>query len=252
MNGRQIIPTCFTLAALCAAFLSIVEAASGNCGLSGKLILLSLILDGLDGNVARWIHGESDFGADLDTFVDITAFGIAPALLAYQAALHQLGLPGLMLSTAIVVSGAMRLARFRILDPYRGQQGFLGMPITVNATWVALLVFVESTGLLDPEWFSLTHGGAALLIWGISAIFLILQISGFHYSKPSKEPVLFFAGVLLLALVFCQDALAVIASLSICLMAFCYAFVSPFMPRHTFIEVDVDEDEDNPFAWRNI
>ena len=104
-NWRQLIPSLFTLAAMLAGFLSILVTIQGMVAQAeivapagahraaelfrwaALLIMLAMILDGLDGNIARWLHGESDFGAELDTYVDLTAFGIAPAILVFAVTL---------------------------------------------------------------------------------------------------------------------------------------------------------------------
>ena len=136
---RKCVPCACTFAALCAGMGSILAAGAGEFLLGAQLILVSLILDGLDGTLARLLRGQTSFGAELDTFVDITSFGIAPAALLY---LHPDGLQripfwGLALAFAYAASGAARLSRFRVVDPYRGQRGYLGLPITVAAGFVA-------------------------------------------------------------------------------------------------------------------
>ena len=88
-NWRQIIPTLFTLAAMLCGFFSILFALEGELYylLSAQFIMLAMILDGIDGKVARMLKGTTAFGAELDTYVDMMAFGLAPAILIYQVAL---------------------------------------------------------------------------------------------------------------------------------------------------------------------
>ena len=80
---RKSIPCACTILALCAGVVSILASVQGRFLLGAQLIFVSLILDGLDGTLARLLRGQSDFGGELDTFVDITSFGIAPAVLLY-------------------------------------------------------------------------------------------------------------------------------------------------------------------------
>jgi len=152
LNWRQLIPTLFTLAAMLCGLLSILYIVQGFHGedpahwyrMSAKMIMLAMILDGLDGNVARWLKGSSEFGAELDTYVDMTAFGIAPAVLIFAVTMEtQDAFLRILLPSVVVLSGVVRLARFKVTDPLRGQGGYAGLPITTNAAWVAMLVYIS-------------------------------------------------------------------------------------------------------------
>ena len=117
---RQILPSIVTLLAMLAGFLSILVTIEGMRSnephlyrLAAQLIMLSMILDGIDGNLARFVKGESDFGAELDTYVDLTAFGIAPAILIFAVSMQtQEPLMRVLLPSAVALSGVVRLARF--------------------------------------------------------------------------------------------------------------------------------------------
>jgi CDP-diacylglycerol--serine O-phosphatidyltransferase len=135
LNWRQLIPTLFTLAAMLCGLLSILYIVQGFHGedpahwyrLSAKMIMLAMILDGLDGNVARWLKGSSEFGAELDTYVDMTAFGIAPAVLIFAVTMEtQDSFLRILLPSVVVLSGVVRLARFKVTDPLRGRAGTRG------------------------------------------------------------------------------------------------------------------------------
>ena len=128
-----------------AGFYCIVACATGHYMVAAQLIMLSMILDGLDGNLARLLKGTSQFGAELDTYVDMTSFGVAPALLAYLVVLKDFGFLGMLLASSIVLSGVIRLSRFRVIDPYRGQRGYQGLPITVNAIWLNTGISISSS-----------------------------------------------------------------------------------------------------------
>jgi CDP-diacylglycerol--serine O-phosphatidyltransferase len=166
---------------------------------SALLIMLAMILDGIDGNLARRLRGQSDFGAELDTYVDLTAFGIAPAILIFAVTLQsRYLLLRVILPSAVALSGVVRLARFKAKDPLRGQGGYAGLPITVNAAWVALLVFISQAPPHDR--FSLSEGPvAALFLLGIFA-FITLQVTNLRYPKPTKKAVLFIPMIVLVAL----------------------------------------------------
>lgn len=212
MKIRQVIPTLVTLTAMMLGFLSIMAVVEGfhsdNSNhfyrLSSILIMLSMILDGLDGNLARYLKATSDFGAELDTYVDLTAFGIAPAILIFAVSMeghdatHSMW--RVLLPSAVCLSGVVRLARFKAKDPLRGQGGYAGLPITANAAWVALFVFISQTPPIDR--FSLSHGqGAVLFLTGV-LVFIVLQVTNIRYPKPTKNTVLFSICCLLVALFF--------------------------------------------------
>jgi CDP-diacylglycerol---serine O-phosphatidyltransferase len=200
MKWRQAVPTSVTILAMLCGFFSILYTIEGmRNGLSeffrwaALMIMLSMILDGLDGNLARWLKGESEFGAELDTYVDMTAFGIAPAVLIFAVALQAQQADRIwrvVLPSAVAVSGMVRLARFKVKDPLRGQAGYSGLPITVNAGWVAMFVFISMTKPIET--YSLNHSGgmATMFLLGIVS-FTFLQVSNLRYPKPTKNVALY-------------------------------------------------------------
>jgi CDP-diacylglycerol--serine O-phosphatidyltransferase len=250
MSWRKIVPNLFTLCAMAAAVMSILRAAHGEYLQATQLIMLCLILDGLDGNVARLFRGTSKFGAELDTFVDITAYSLAPAVLIYEVVMKDFGGWGLALTLLTAISGALRLSRFRTADPFRGERGYLGLPVTVNAGWVTLFIFVTESGILQGDHISLRDGPLATLVWTCSVAFLGLQVSNVRYSKPTKAPLIFVGGILGVLLLFYKLQIAVASALGMCAYGFFYAFISPFLPRHHDSVLD-DEEEEQPITLRH-
>lgn len=249
ISWRYVVPTLFTVAAMMAGFYSLVMTAAGNYLVAAQMIMLSMLLDGFDGNVARWLKGTTKFGAELDTYVDMTSFGIAPALLVYLAVLNQFGWLGFVLASAIVVSGVMRLSRFRIKDPFRGQRGFQGLPITVNACWLSMFIFVSESGLYNSERLVLHEGPLATVVWTCTILFLVLQVSNIRYPKPTKALVGFVPCILVITFLFLRMQLAVAAATGILISCFIYSFITPLFPKHadlTAILDDVEEEEPEP------
>ncbi|MDT8283949.1 MAG: CDP-alcohol phosphatidyltransferase family protein [Thermovirgaceae bacterium] len=205
---RQMIPSLVTLAALffgLAGILSTLEAMRLDMPFilarSAKFIMLALVLDGLDGNLARWINGSTEFGAELDTFVDFTAFSLAPAALLFALLLYGPNpLWRWILPTAVVFSGAVRMSRFRAKDPLRGQGGFIGLPITVNSSWVALVTFAAL--VLHPRGNILVRGPFSILFQLFILVMISLQLSTFRYPKPSNKVRYFAPAVLAIILLF--------------------------------------------------
>lgn len=229
VTWRMIVPSLFTFSALCTGVGSILAASTGNFLLSAQLIMVSLILDGLDGTMARLLRGQTGFGAELDTFVDITSFGIAPAILLYCSTLHAVPVWGLVITFLFVMSGAARLSRFRLVDPYRGQRGYLGLPITTAAAFVAVCqIGVECS---VPSWgWEMNSGWMAWAFWPLLIVMLFLQISVMRYPKPTKNPAIFVPFFVALVLLFFQS-LAVYSAILMMLYGLWYAFISPFFFR---------------------
>ena len=207
------------------------------------MILVSLILDGLDGTLARLLRGQTSFGAELDTFVDITSFGIAPAVLLYlhPEGLHRVPFWGLLLAFLFVSSGAARLSRFRVVDPYRGQRGFLGLPITTAAGFVAAYVIaLESAGPVSPIPFSLQSGPAAAPFWTAVLAMLLLQVSHVRYSKPTKNPKILLPFMAFVVMLFIRP-LAAYSAMAMFAYGIWFAFVSPFFFRRFLASLPSDE-----------
>lgn len=135
---RMLIPNAITMLALAAGATGVRFAISGEFAKAAAAIVIAAILDGLDGRVARLLRGTSRFGAELDSLSDVTAFGIAPALILYLWALDDLGRFGWPVALALAVCCALRLARFNAaLDTEAGPRkrlGFLtGVPAPAGA-----------------------------------------------------------------------------------------------------------------------
>ncbi|CFX44461.1 CDP-diacylglycerol--serine O-phosphatidyltransferase [Syntrophomonas zehnderi OL-4] len=117
--------------------LSLVYTLDQQFGLAAIFILIAAVLDGLDGRIARRLDIMSPLGKELDSLCDMVSFGVAPALLIYaQVLINYTYSLGLITALLYIVCGAYRLARFNVLD-ISGY--FLGIPITLAGTFLALL-----------------------------------------------------------------------------------------------------------------
>lgn len=142
----RMIPSIFTLANLLFGFLALIWVIEGNFTLAAAMILLSVLMDSLDGKVARRLSVSSDFGKELDSLSDLVSFGVAPAILTYQAILqpHQpsyVRYVGLAVAVGFALCGAVRLARFNMLNI---TTHFVGVPITFAGGFMALLMFLRN------------------------------------------------------------------------------------------------------------
>lgn len=121
------VANCLTLLNLCLGGFSIITSLKGHISLSILLIFIAAFLDRLDGMAARKFNIESELGKQLDSMGDIISFGMAPAVLAYQGVLFDVGSPGSFFTVLYICCGAFRLARFNITE---SNGYFTGLPIT--------------------------------------------------------------------------------------------------------------------------
>ncbi len=229
MTWRQIIPNLVTLVAVLCGFFSIILSLEGDGHylMAAQFIMLAMLLDGLDGNLARMLKGSSDFGAELDTYVDMMAFGLAPAVLIYKVSLQNYVALRALMTALVVLSGVIRLARFKVIDPARGQMGYCGLPITACAGWVAIFVFLGERRFLG-DLFSLNQGPVAVVFLLGVLIMITLQVSNIRYPKPTKFAAIFAACILLVALLFLPKAnMDVFAALTILALGVIYLIFGP-------------------------
>lgn len=141
-RGIYILPNLFTTAALFAGFYAIVQAMNMHFEHAAVAIFVAMVLDGLDGRVARLTHTQSAFGAEYDSLSDMVSFGAAPALVIYEWALRSLGRWGWIAAFVYCVGAALRLARFNTNIEVVDKRYFQGMPSPAAAALVAGFVWV--------------------------------------------------------------------------------------------------------------
>jgi len=150
MNGnfKVLIPNIITLLALAAGTISIFISSSGDLKLGGYFILVSYILDSLDGNLARRLNVRTEFGLHLDSLADIVSFGIAPSVLVLNYLIisdANIFLSG-VLALFIPIAGASRLARFNLLPAKKGvNKESLGLTITTGGAIITLSILADLT-----------------------------------------------------------------------------------------------------------
>ncbi len=147
-RGIYILPNLFTTAALFAGFYAIVQAMNGRFADAAVAIFVAMVMDGLDGRVARLTRTQSAFGAEYDSLSDMVSFGAAPALVVYEWALKGMGKLGWAAAFIYCVGAALRLARFNTNIEIVDKRYFQGLPSPAAAALVAGLVWV----LIDHNW----------------------------------------------------------------------------------------------------
>ena len=149
-RGIYILPNAITTAALFAGFFSIVQAMNDRFELAAIAIFVAMVLDSLDGRVARLTNTSSAFGEQYD-LSDMVSFGAAPALVMYEWSLHGLGKWGWLAAFVYVAAAALRLARFNTNIGVVDKRFFQGLPSPAAAALVAGLVWL-ATDLRESRW----------------------------------------------------------------------------------------------------
>jgi CDP-diacylglycerol---serine O-phosphatidyltransferase len=200
-RGIYILPNLFTTAALFAGFFAIVQAMNERYEMSAVAIFLAMVLDGLDGRVARLTHTQSEFGAEYDSLADMVSFGAAPALIIYEWALKGLGKVGWIAAFIYCAGAALRLARFNTNIGVVDKRYFQGLPSPAAAALVAGLVWV----VIDNGWSGEDVRWPACLLTmfaGITMVSNVRYYSGKDINLRKSVPfIIVFAFVLGFALV---------------------------------------------------
>ncbi|WP_339060657.1 CDP-diacylglycerol--serine O-phosphatidyltransferase [Tepidibacillus marianensis] len=124
----RILPSLFTVGNLFLGIVSIILASQGSVEYAAIMVIIGMLLDGLDGRIARILHTQSEFGKELDSLSDVISFGVAPAFIMYVAVLQDMGALGWGVTALFPIAGALRLARFNVKPGVPGY--FTGLPIT--------------------------------------------------------------------------------------------------------------------------
>lgn len=141
-KGVYLLPNLITSASLFGGFYAIISAFDGHFEKAAIAILISGVLDGLDGRIARLTGSSSKFGVEYDSLADLIAFGLAPGVLIFTWALRPFGRYGWLAAFLFVVCGALRLARFNVQITTVESKRFNGLPIPAAAALVATTVLM--------------------------------------------------------------------------------------------------------------
>jgi CDP-diacylglycerol--serine O-phosphatidyltransferase len=150
-KGIYLLPNLFTTASLFSGFYAIVQAMNGEFETAAIAIFVAMVLDGLDGRIARLTHTQSEFGAQYDSLSDMVSFGAAPALVMYVWALKDLGKLGWIAAFVYCAGAALRLARFNTNIDVIDKRYFQGLPSPMAAALLAGLVWVFDDLGIDRE-----------------------------------------------------------------------------------------------------
>jgi CDP-diacylglycerol--serine O-phosphatidyltransferase len=250
MSINKLIPNMMTTLALCCGLTAIRFAIEIKWELAVVAIIFAVILDNLDGRIARLIGGTSGFGAQLDSLADVVSFGVVPALIMYFWTLEALGRLGWAASLLFVVCAAIRLARFnmQITDPDLpdyAKNYFSGVPTPV-AAGLALTPLILSFQFGDD---ALRHPSAIALWMILIAGMMVSKFPTYSFKKvkvPHGEVPLMLVGVgVIAACLFAEPWM------TLSVMALIYIGLLPFSYRNYYrLKAEQEaKSEDNLFLF---
>ena len=175
-RGIYLLPNLFTTGALFSGFYAITAAMNGRYETAAIAIFVAMILDGLDGRVARLTNTQSEFGVQYDSLSDMLSFGVAPALVMYLWSFSSLGKLGLFAAFVHTAGGALRLARFNAQVATADRRYFPGLPSPAAAAILAGFI-----------WFCLERGYNPVSVKYLGVMLTmatgLLRVSNFRYSS---------------------------------------------------------------------
>jgi CDP-diacylglycerol---serine O-phosphatidyltransferase len=149
-RGVYLLPSLMTLGNLFCGYACVIYAMRGEYAIAAPFVGIAMVLDTLDGRIARLTGTTSEFGLQFDSLADIVSFGIAPAILTFSWGLTSLGNWGWAAGFVYVTAAAMRLARFNIQAGSVDKRYFVGMPSPAAATVPASMIFAYPSGFQEP------------------------------------------------------------------------------------------------------
>ena len=178
-RGIYLLPNLFTTGGLFAGFYAIVAAITGHFEPAAMAVFVAMIMDGLDGRIARLTHTESAFGKEYDSLSDMVSFGLAPALVMYEWAFRDMinfgwlwGKLGWLGAFFYAICAALRLARFNVRAGVVDKRYFQGLPspaaaaIVAGAVWFGADLDIPGSALVIPAYL-LTVAAGALMVSSI-------------------------------------------------------------------------------------
>jgi len=175
-RGIYILPNAFTTANLFAGFFAIVQAMNGRFDVAAAAIFVAMVLDSLDGRVARMTNTQSVFGEQYDSMSDMVSFGAAPALVVYEWSLRGMGKLGWLAAFVYVAGAALRLARFNANIGVVDKRYFQGLPSPSAAALVAGFVWI-TTDLRETRWIESSGHDLRWYAWALTLYAGVTMVS---------------------------------------------------------------------------
>ena len=195
-KGIYILPNLFTLAALFGGFYAVVMAMNGRFDLAATGVFCAMVLDSLDGRVARMTNTQSAFGEQMDSLSDMVSFGAAPALIAYEWGLKGLGRWGWVAAFVYCACAMLRLARFNVNTAVVDKRYFQGLPSPAAAALVAGFIWVMND--MDVKGFEVAWFMFALALY--CGLTMVTNVPFYSFKDVSMKRSVPFAVIVLIAL----------------------------------------------------
>ncbi len=219
LKGVYLLPSMVTAVNISSGFISIIFSIKNEFNFAAWAIIAAMVMDALDGRIARLAKATSRFGVEFDSLADLVSFGIAPAIMMYQLVLHSLNKPGIAIALFYMLCGALRLARFNVKTLNGGEQStdFVGLPIPAAAGILASFVLsyelFEVSNEVPVNMIPLVADRMPLLFKFIPVIMLILSFlmistvpyaafKKFKIDRPKSLQIISFAVLAVLMIVF--------------------------------------------------
>jgi CDP-diacylglycerol--serine O-phosphatidyltransferase len=204
-RGIYLLPNLLTTAALFAGFYAIVAATQGKFEQAAVAVFIAMVLDGLDGRVARMTNTQSEFGAEYDSMCDMASFGLAPALVMYEWSLAsmvnfgwQWGKLGWLGAFIYVAGAALRLARFNVRASSTDKRYFQGLPSPAAAAVVVGMVWA----LFDQGIKGEDVAPIALFVTIAAGLLMVSNISYYSFKDIDFHGKVPFVAILAIVLIF--------------------------------------------------
>jgi len=231
-RGIYLLPNLFTTAALFSGFYSVVAAMKGLFDIAAIAIFVAMILDALDGRVARLTNTQSDFGAEYDSISDMVAFGVAPSLIIYSWSLFALGKMGWLAAFIFTAGTALRLARFNSAKHQDVDKRFFqGLPCPAAAGLIAGIVWFGNLYQLDGYPIAVAAG----VVTVITASLMVSPIRYYSFKQVDFKGRVPYFSALITVLVFV--AIAIDPPEVIFFILLLYTLSGPFITLYKIIKV---------------
>ncbi len=195
-KGIYMVPNMITLAALFGGFYSVVMAMNGRYDLATVGIFVAMVLDSLDGRVARLTNTQSAFGEQMDSLSDMVSFGAAPALIAYEWTLRDIGRWGWIAAFVYCACAALRLARFNVNTGVVDKRYFQGLPSPAAAALVAGFIWLMTELEIPPQ--EVTWPMFVITLY--TGLTMVTNVPFYSFKDLSLKKSVPFAAIVLVAL----------------------------------------------------
>lgn len=238
-----VLPNAFTAASFFAAFYGIIAAMNGLFDTAAVAVFFSMLFDGMDGRVARLTHTQSEFGVQMDSLADATAFGVAPALIVYEYALKGLGKLGWAIAFVYALCAILRLARFNCNVGVVSKNYFQGLPSPAAAALVCGYVWLGVENKL-PAWLGDYNAWLAAVVTLYAGLTMVSNapfFSGKSYAVVRTVPFwVIVVGALLFIVISSNPSLSIFILFCIyALSGFAYGFWCYWTGRPNPIQADI-------------